>query len=1266
MNINKIRKLFRHPKQFLHDSTYFNKLLIMKNKVTLGFIIIGDNEELVQLTLNSLKAAANVAKSKSLNYKIINLATSETRTYDNPHKTINQCIKELNSDFVKIIFEGEKVNNNFIKLFNYNERIVKNTNVVITSRSTESNSTKTDSLITSLKIKSPYGSLSHSNNTIYIPLLSNLIFNCTLFKNIQLDNIENNLLWNIMCCVRAIDSIPNNLSYVHIKDAYTFPQQDSSLDVIISELTKNEQHILPLLTALNTYLYENNIGIITRRSIFYFVHCIVLSFLKNKKAEEILSIEAKEKVLTVIISIVNKIGVEIVKNIPSSNYNHIHKIGYHLLLNEIPPLNMCYIEDTDTSGKKIKIKIAASKDFTPLISVGETNVLPVSLKTRVYTLLGHVFSNEIYLWIPFENANQSLIIHGETKNEFLYAGKKTDSITINQAINSINNRNKVSQPLPLKVRILRKLARNKYVAKKFSNAWLLTDNEVRADDNAEHFYRYIANNHKDVNAFFLLNKDSCDWQRLKQQGFRLIKFGGLTHRLALLNSKMLLSSHANPAIINFLPRKHFSDMLNYKFAFLQHGITKDDQSEWLNSRKIDYLVTAAQHEYADIAENGRYRYTSTETVLTGFPRYDNLVQPELNHKTILILPTWRKSLAGELVSKTSIRAKNEFFNQSEFCKQWSQFLNSKELENLSIKHGYSVLFYPHPNLVDYLDDINIPEHVEVGIFGVESFQEVFKKASILITDFSSVAFDVAYMSKPIIYFQFDIDTFFSEHSYSKGYYEYPELGFGPVVHDIDSLNKELENSLENNCIVQDKYKERINTFFPFSDHSNSERLFKVLTKTRSVKPCLHTILTYIQYYNNKSQLAIVGKMLRENKNVILQSTNFYHYRIKRLLSEVSLISFIHENKELTSLVNSIRTSLFPQEFNQKLMGTELSIGHGYSTGEDDVVDKFMSLILNAEEGKSISYSFNDNHERTPAMNIVHHYLLLLACYQLKDFAQCINIYKKYFSESPKIRPKRVFLFYIRAMIKTSKIVDACNKIKNLPLIAGEKEEILSLLDENYKSENINTLLIPFLKPDIEFNVDAINAYFYLSKMIKPEEYVMYFKAGIHTKFMVENYVLQLYEKNQHSRIASLLSDRSVCDTFVTSERHKTIYLFSLFKKNGIEDFINEALRLTNTENVIDAINTIDFSSLKTIEQDILYCILEQILKNNCYTIPCVEVYKLSLIFYKYNRPGLAKKIITLSLVRQHEDHYIDAKNWRGNNDYKTLMLAIEEIDHILA
>ncbi|HAN4233363.1 TPA: hypothetical protein IFB63_004867, partial [Escherichia coli] len=191
---------------------------------------------------------------------------------------------------------------------------------------------------------------------------------------------------------------------------------------------------------------------------------------------------------------------------------------------------------------------------------------------------------------------------------------------------------------------------------------------------------------------------------------------------------------------NYLPRNHYSDIMKYKFVFLQHGITKDDQSEWLNSRKIDYLVTASTYEYEDISRRGRYRYTTQETVLTGFPRYDNLVKNTISKKQILIMPTWRKDLAGELQKKSSKRVKNPQFSNSIFCEMWGGFLRSDNLKKACFDKGYTVIFYPHPNLVDYIEDLNIPDYIKIGDLSTGSIQTAFKDADLLITDYSSVAF----------------------------------------------------------------------------------------------------------------------------------------------------------------------------------------------------------------------------------------------------------------------------------------------------------------------------------------------------------------------------------------------------------------------------------------------------------------------------------------------------------------------------------------------
>lgn len=57
---------------------------------------------------------------------------------------------------------------------------------------------------------------------------------------------------------------------------------------------------------------------------------------------------------------------------------------------------------------------------------------------------------------------------------------------------------------------------------------------------------------------------------------------------------------------------------------------------------------------------------------------------------------------------------------------------------------------------------------------------------------------MAVLDKPSIYYQFDEASFFNGgHVYTKGYFDYRQHGFGPVVTDQQTLLFELEKMLKN-------------------------------------------------------------------------------------------------------------------------------------------------------------------------------------------------------------------------------------------------------------------------------------------------------------------------------------------------------------------------------------------------------------------------------------------------------------------------------------
>src|SRR5699024_4732034 len=91
-------------------------------------------------------------------------------------------------------------------------------------------------------------------------------------------------------------------------------------------------------------------------------------------------------------------------------------------------------------------------------------------------------------------------------------------------------------------------------------------------------------------------------------------------------------------------------------------------------------------------------------------------------------------------------------------------------------------------------------------------QDLIIESDLLITDYSSVSIDYAYMKKPVFYYQFDKNEFKTKHL-NNGYFSYENDGFGPVSESLSSLMKELIDSEKNNFEIDDNYIKRSKKFF---------------------------------------------------------------------------------------------------------------------------------------------------------------------------------------------------------------------------------------------------------------------------------------------------------------------------------------------------------------------------------------------------------------------------------------------------------------------
>lgn len=351
--------------------------------------------------------------------------------------------------------------------------------------------------------------------------------------------------------------------------------------------------------------------------------------------------------------------------------------------------------------------------------------------------------------------------------------------------------------------------------------WLIADRQDSAGDNGQAFFEYLSKNpQENVIPYFVINKDCDDYKKIKSIG-KVISPRTLKFKLYSTFATRVIASQLEHDIVNpFSFSAYLRDILEKrKIVFLQHGIIKDDLSKTYNryERQIDLFVTSTEAEYNSILENVSYGFNKIIVQLTGLARYDKLSTD--TQKIVFIAPSWRKYC---LESTYPVKLSDNFKGSS-FFKFYYELLHSKELIDTAKRTGYSLCFYPHfllGNCKELLGELD-PVFIDGENY---SYNDIFKLGALLLTDYSSVQFDFAYLKKPLIYCQFDKDEFFSSHNYTPGYFSYENDGFGPLAYTLDDTVKLLCKYMENGCTLDKKYEDRILSTFKYTDNNNCERI----------------------------------------------------------------------------------------------------------------------------------------------------------------------------------------------------------------------------------------------------------------------------------------------------------------------------------------------------------------------------------------------------------------------------------------------------------
>ena len=67
------------------------------------------------------------------------------------------------------------------------------------------------------------------------------------------------------------------------------------------------------------------------------------------------------------------------------------------------------------------------------------------------------------------------------------------------------------------------------------------------------------------------------------------------------------------------------------------------------------------------------------------------------------------------------------------------------------------------------------DRITIASKETQDVQKLLMDCALLVTDYSSVFFDVAFLRKPVVYYQFDEEEFRKYH-YQKGYFDFRDHG----------------------------------------------------------------------------------------------------------------------------------------------------------------------------------------------------------------------------------------------------------------------------------------------------------------------------------------------------------------------------------------------------------------------------------------------------------------------------------------------------------
>ena len=330
-------------------------------------------------------------------------------------------------------------------------------------------------------------------------------------------------------------------------------------------------------------------------------------------------------------------------------------------------------------------------------------------------------------------------------------------------------------------------------------------------DNSSALHRYVRRERRDIAAYWAIDRDSPDLAAARAQGPILLRDTREAWVRGLLAAVHIISHgvHDVPACASSRSRQAVKVRLGHGLTALKRTRPRRGNANRSANAPFDLVPVASDFEKAHKLD---WEIDPDRLVVTGLARFDTLI--ERNRESaddptrIVYMPTWRDDSDPE-----ALRA------------AIGGLLTDASLHTLLDRQDAKLDVFLHVNFGRaFRDETARAGGGRIRFPVVSDPQPLFAKAGLLITDYSSVAWDMLYIDKPVIFYQFDPERFAQARG---GYLEPDELP-GPLARDPTALIPLIETYLTGAWRYDRGWMERMSTgqqrAFAYRDSNNCARV----------------------------------------------------------------------------------------------------------------------------------------------------------------------------------------------------------------------------------------------------------------------------------------------------------------------------------------------------------------------------------------------------------------------------------------------------------